>query len=49
VIRPTWLNACGKLPSSSPGRGVDLLGDQAQVVGVGGEPLEEPLGAFHLP
>ena len=40
LTRPMWLNACGKLPSSSPVR-VDLLGEQPDVVDVRDGPLED--------
>jgi hypothetical protein len=39
-----WLNACGKLPRSSPVSGVDLLGEQADVVGVAGRLVEHLAG-----
>ena len=42
MIRPMWLKACGKLPSSSPLAGVDLLGQQPEVVRRAGEPVEQP-------
>ena len=48
VISPMWLNACGKLPSSSPRRRVDLLGQQPEVVGVGDELVEQRLGPVDL-
>ena len=48
VIRPMWLNACGKLPSCSPFCCVDLLGQQAEVVRVAGELVEQRLGALEL-
>ena len=46
-MSPMWVKAWGKLPSSSPGGRVDLLGEQADVVGAAGHQREQrarPLG-----
>ena len=48
LTRPMWLNACGKLPSSSPRGRVDLLGQQADVVDEGDGPLERRAGPVDL-
>ena len=39
--KPMWVNACGKLPSWRSADRVVLLGEQADVVGETGEPLEQ--------
>ena len=48
VISPMWLKACGKLPELLAVGGVDLLGQQAEVVGVARELVEQRLGALDL-
>ena len=45
LTRPMWLNACGKLPSSSPVCRVDLLGEQPDVVDEARRPARTPRAA----
>ena len=44
-----WLNACGKLPEQLAGVGVDLFGEQADVVDEGGGSFEHGAGPVGLP